>query len=132
MSLCRDILLGVLLIYIDMSLQWDIFMYVLLSPVCVLYYITWMFRSAIIFQFVNIAILLLQIFFAFVPSIWFVYIIILYEGLLGGALYVNTFYRITVEVWKPCQVVKKYVQYIFKICTNSWSDHLYRQRTQSS
>jgi hypothetical protein len=34
----------------------------------------------------------------FVPSIWIIFAGVLWEGLLGGAAYVNTFYRISVEV----------------------------------
>lgn len=34
----------------------------------------------------------------FVPSIWIVFAAVLWEGLLGGAAYVNTFYRISTEV----------------------------------
>jgi hypothetical protein len=34
----------------------------------------------------------------FVPSIWIVFAAVLWEGLLGGAAYVNTFYRISMEV----------------------------------
>ncbi len=49
-------------------------------------------------QFANVAVLLCQVFFQFIPNIWIVFILILYEGLLGGAAYVNTFYRISQEV----------------------------------
>ena len=49
-------------------------------------------------QMLNVVLLLLQIFFKFIPSIWIIFAIILYEGLLGGAAYVNTFYMITEEV----------------------------------
>ena len=34
----------------------------------------------------------------FTPSIWIIFGIILFEGLLGGGAYVNTFYRITKEI----------------------------------
>ena len=47
---------------------------------------------------VNVVLLLLQVFFQFIPSIWLVFAIILYEGLLGGADYVNTFYGINQQV----------------------------------
>ena len=46
----------------------------------------------------NIVLLLLQIFFKFIPSVWIIFAIVLYEGLVGGAAYVNTFYMITEEV----------------------------------
>ncbi|XP_064631993.1 battenin-like isoform X2 [Lineus longissimus] len=51
-----------------------------------------------ILQFLNIVLLMFQIFYQFIPSIWIVFVIILYEGLLGGAAYVNTFYKISEEV----------------------------------
>lgn len=35
---------------------------------------------------------------SFLPSIYLVFLIILYEGLLGGAAYVNTFHNIALEV----------------------------------
>ena len=52
-------------------------------------------------QMLNVVILLLQVFFKFIPSIWIMFILIVYEGILGGFAYVNTFYRITQEVTSP-------------------------------
>lgn len=49
-------------------------------------------------QVVNAVLLLLAVRFLFLPSVWLVFVIILYEGLLGGAAYVNTFYFISKEV----------------------------------
>ena len=43
-------------------------------------------------------VLLIQIFTQFLPSIWIIFILILYEGLIGGLAYVNTFYKISKEV----------------------------------
>jgi battenin len=34
----------------------------------------------------------------FIPSIWIIFAAVLWEGLLGGAAYVNTYYRMSVEV----------------------------------
>lgn len=34
----------------------------------------------------------------YLPSFWIVVVVVLYEGLLGGAAYVNTFYRISKDV----------------------------------
>ncbi|PSN40420.1 Battenin [Blattella germanica] len=54
--------------------------------------------------FINQGLFLNVIFFAFeavylyLPNIWIVFAAILWEGLLGGAAYVNTFYRISTEV----------------------------------
>lgn len=49
-------------------------------------------------QVVNAVVLLFAVRYQFLPSIWLVFVIILYEGLLGGAAYVNTFYFISKEV----------------------------------
>ncbi|BFZ07118.1 hypothetical protein BsWGS_10157 [Bradybaena similaris] len=51
-----------------------------------------------ILQFVNLAVLLCQVFWRFIPTIWIVLIIVFWEGLLGGAAYVNTFYKMTNEL----------------------------------
>ncbi|CAD5124405.1 unnamed protein product [Dimorphilus gyrociliatus] len=51
-----------------------------------------------VLQTVNLVLLLCQTFFHFIPSVWIVMILIAYEGLLGGAAYVNTFYSMTEEV----------------------------------
>lgn len=34
----------------------------------------------------------------FTPSIWIIFAIIIFEGLLGGGAYVNTFYRMSKEI----------------------------------
>ena len=41
-------------------------------------------------QVVNAALLLSAVRYQFLPSAWLVFAIVLYEGLLGGAAYVNT------------------------------------------
>ena len=51
-------------------------------------------------QCINLAVLILQALFDFIPSVWIVFIIIFWEGLLGGAVYVNTFAEITDHVGK--------------------------------
>ncbi|XP_074552262.1 battenin [Halichoeres trimaculatus] len=48
-------------------------------------------------QVVNAVLLLFAVKYQFLPSAWVVFVIILYEGLLGGAAYVNTFYFISKE-----------------------------------
>ncbi|XP_041937733.1 battenin isoform X1 [Alosa sapidissima] len=48
-------------------------------------------------QCVNAVLLTLAVYYQFLPSVWMVFIIVLYEGLLGGAAYVNTFYYISKE-----------------------------------
>uniref|UniRef100_A0A3Q1FER8 Battenin n=1 Tax=Acanthochromis polyacanthus TaxID=80966 RepID=A0A3Q1FER8_9TELE len=49
-------------------------------------------------QVVNAVFLLFAVRYLFLPSAWLVFVIVLYEGLLGGAAYVNTFYFISKEV----------------------------------
>ena len=39
-----------------------------------------------------------QVFLKYIPNIWIVFALILFEGLLGGCAYVNTFFSITKEV----------------------------------
>lgn len=51
-----------------------------------------------ILQILNVVLLLCQIFLKFIPSIWIIFVIILYEGLLGGLAYVNTFYWISTDI----------------------------------
>ncbi|XP_054892047.1 battenin [Poeciliopsis prolifica] len=55
---------------------------------------TWIFS---LLQMVNAFFLIFAVFYQFLPSIWIVFGIILYEGLLGGAAYVNTFHFISKE-----------------------------------
>jgi battenin len=49
-------------------------------------------------QVANLLILLCQSLFWFIPSVWIVFLIIFWEGLLGGAVYVNTFAEIMENV----------------------------------
>ncbi|XP_067419928.1 battenin [Emydura macquarii macquarii] len=48
-------------------------------------------------QCLNMMILLAAVYFMFLPSIYLVFALVLYEGLLGGAGYVNTFHNISLE-----------------------------------
>ncbi|XP_042360623.1 battenin isoform X2 [Plectropomus leopardus] len=48
-------------------------------------------------QVLNAVLLLFAVHYQFLPSAWLVFTIVLYEGLLGGAAYVNTFYFISKE-----------------------------------
>ncbi|XP_027712283.1 battenin isoform X2 [Vombatus ursinus] len=50
-----------------------------------------------VLQFLNLGFLMAEVWFSFLPSIYLVFLIILYEGCLGGAAYVNTFHRVAVE-----------------------------------
>jgi battenin len=49
-------------------------------------------------QVLNLVILTLHALFDFIPSVYIVFIIIFWEGLLGGLVYVNTFAEITDNV----------------------------------
>uniref|UniRef100_A0A8C1NTI2 Battenin n=1 Tax=Cyprinus carpio TaxID=7962 RepID=A0A8C1NTI2_CYPCA len=51
-------------------------------------------------QCVNAVLLAFAVYYQFLPNPWVVFIIVLYEGLLGGAAYVNTFFFIREETAK--------------------------------
>jgi battenin len=51
-----------------------------------------------ILQIVNLVLLILQSLLGWIPSVWLVFLIIFWEGLLGGAVYVNTFAEIMESV----------------------------------
>ncbi|XP_012230607.1 battenin isoform X1 [Linepithema humile] len=51
-----------------------------------------------VLQFINVIILLFEAIYYYIPYIWIVFIIVLWEGLLGGGAYVNTFYKISTEI----------------------------------
>lgn len=51
-----------------------------------------------VLQFVNVIILLFDSIYYYIPNIWIVFAIVLWEGLLGGGAYVNTFYRMSTEI----------------------------------
>lgn len=51
-----------------------------------------------VFQFANILLLLSEVVTFVTPSIWIVFVVVLWEGLLGGGAYVNTFYRMSKEI----------------------------------
>jgi len=49
-------------------------------------------------QYANFIVLYLEVYYRFIPSIWITLAMSLFEGLLGGAVYVNAFYRVSIEV----------------------------------
>ncbi|GAB0100351.1 Battenin [Sergentomyia squamirostris] len=51
-----------------------------------------------VLQFLNVVFFLFEVFYSFSPSIWLIFAIVLWEGLLGGGAYVNTFYRMSKEM----------------------------------
>eukprot|EP00794_Sanderia_malayensis_P019299 gene19299-21221_t len=50
------------------------------------------------FQYINFIVLLLEAYYRFIPNVWITLGISLFEGLVGGAVYVNAFYRVSTEV----------------------------------
>lgn len=51
-----------------------------------------------VFQFINVAIILTEVLTYALPTIWIVFGVVLWEGLLSGLSYVNTYYRMSVEI----------------------------------
>lgn len=51
-----------------------------------------------VLQLINVGIFLSEVLFYFIPTIWIIFALIFWEGLLGGAAYVNTFYRLSQEI----------------------------------
>ncbi|XP_078309787.1 battenin-like [Crassostrea virginica] len=51
-----------------------------------------------VLQCANVVILTAQVFLRFIPNIWIVFALVLFEGLLGGAAFVNTFYKISEDI----------------------------------
>ncbi|KAL5285946.1 CLN3 family protein [Megaselia abdita] len=51
-----------------------------------------------VFQLVNVVYFLFEVIYFFTPSIWIIFAIVFWEGLLGGGAYVNTFYKMSKEV----------------------------------
>ncbi|XP_043471457.1 battenin isoform X2 [Leptopilina heterotoma] len=51
-----------------------------------------------VLQFINVIILLFESIYYYMPSFWIVFSIVLWEGLLGGGAYVNTFYKISRQI----------------------------------
>lgn len=49
-------------------------------------------------QILNLFLLILQAMFDFLPNVWWVFVVVFWEGLLGGIVYVNTFAKILEEV----------------------------------
>ncbi|XP_015273733.1 PREDICTED: battenin [Gekko japonicus] len=50
-----------------------------------------------VLQCLNMVFLLAAVYFMFLPSVYLVFVLIVYEGLLGGASYVNTFHCVSAE-----------------------------------
>lgn len=65
-----------------------------------LFLINYIFLLFFSFQFFNVIILLFESIYYYMPNIWIVFAVVLWEGLLGGAAYVNTFYRMSTEVMR--------------------------------
>jgi len=48
-----------------------------------------------VFQIINALLLSIDAALNFIPTIWVIFAVILWEGLMGGSIYVNTFYLIS-------------------------------------
>lgn len=51
-----------------------------------------------LFQFLNVVYFLTEVVYYYTPSIWLTFAVVMWEGLLGGGAYVNTFYRMSKEI----------------------------------
>lgn len=51
-----------------------------------------------VLQLINVIYFAGEVIWFFTPSIWIMFAIVFWEGLLGGGAYVNTFYRMSKEV----------------------------------
>jgi battenin len=51
-----------------------------------------------VLQGLNVIFFYFEAYYMFTPSIWIIFAIIVFEGLLGGGAYVNTFYRMSSEI----------------------------------
>ena len=62
-----------------------------------LFQVRWLWAMALL-QVANLVLLSLEARLQFIPSIYIVFVIVFFEGLLGGLTYVNAFWRIHQEV----------------------------------
>ncbi|XP_069508205.1 battenin isoform X2 [Ambystoma mexicanum] len=81
---------------LTLSEKWRVLQGVLkyMIPLSLVYFAEYFINQGL---FVNMFFLLAAVYFLFLPSIYIVMVIIVYEGLLGGAGYVNTFNNIAME-----------------------------------
>lgn len=54
-----------------------------------------------VLQWINVVLFLTCAIYWWIKNIWLVFFLIFWEGLLGGAAYVNTFYRVSQEISEP-------------------------------
>jgi battenin len=52
----------------------------------------WLLQLPAVFQVINAVLLSFESVYAFIPSIYITFGVILWEGIMGGSIYVNTFY----------------------------------------
>lgn len=50
------------------------------------------------FQFLNVFYFLFEVLFPFTPSIWMTFVFVFWVGMQGGLSYVNTFFRMVMEI----------------------------------
>ncbi|KAK6626469.1 hypothetical protein RUM44_008942 [Polyplax serrata] len=53
-----------------------------------------------VLQGINFVVFLLEAIYGFIPNVWFMFALTFWEGLLGGAAYVNTFYNMSYKIDK--------------------------------
>ncbi|XP_055855813.1 battenin-like [Episyrphus balteatus] len=53
-----------------------------------------------VLQFINVAYFMTEVIYFYSPTIWIPFAVVLWEGLLGGGAYVNTFYRMSKDIPK--------------------------------
>lgn len=58
----------------------------------------------VVFQFINLGIVLTEVLTFFSPTIWIIFVLVFWEGLLGGSAFVNAFYRMSKEIPKNRQM----------------------------
>ena len=54
--------------------------------------------TCICLQIMTFLLLFFEAIYMFIPSFWITFVIILWEGLLGGGIYVNAFYQLSLSV----------------------------------
>jgi battenin len=68
-----------------------------------------------VLQGLNVVFFTFEAIYSFTPNIWIIFVLIFFEGLLGGGAYVNTFYRMAKEI-------KDQARQQFAISIVVWSD----------
>ncbi|KAM7356272.1 battenin-like [Cochliomyia hominivorax] len=79
-----------------LNVDYQIGVFIARSSVNILHFKrTWLMA---VLQFINVVYFLWEAIYAQTPTIWICFVMALWEGLLGGGAYVNTFYRMSNEI----------------------------------